>query len=100
MTEEEWLAYEDPKVMHGALTDQRWCRPCGGSGEVKGGPCPSCVSQRKSRLVACAFWRLLWDELEDDSQRRAVAMAERYAEGRASQQELWQAWYRTTSLGA
>jgi hypothetical protein len=46
------------------------------------------VSDRQQRLIACAFVRLVWDWLEDDRSRKAVEVAELYADGRATDEEL------------
>jgi hypothetical protein len=72
MTETEWLACQNPRQLFGALGDQ--------------------LSERKVRLFACACCRAIWDRLPDDSSRQAVAMAERFADGRATAEELGQAY--------
>lgn len=46
------------------------------------------VSPRKLRLLAAGFCRLVWDRFEDAECREAVETAERYADGRATVQEL------------
>lgn len=49
------------------------------------------VSERRLRLFACACCRRWWSRLRDSRARRAVEMAERFAEGQASADELIQA---------
>jgi hypothetical protein len=46
------------------------------------------MSARKLRLLACAACRTVWDSLVDDRSRNAVIVAERFADGQASQEEL------------
>jgi hypothetical protein len=90
MTEAEWLACEDSRVMLAVLTGadhpRRWGR---------------CVSDRKLRLFACAVCRQAWGRLTDPRSRRAVEVAECYADGLAGEGELeiarvvwapWNAW--------
>jgi hypothetical protein len=68
MTESEWLACTDPLRM----LDQPAARR----------------DERKLRLFACAVCRRLWGLLRDERSRRAVEVAERYADGLASAEEL------------
>jgi hypothetical protein len=68
MTEAEWLACTDPEKM---------LRFLGGK-----------VSGRKLRLFACACCRRIWHWMPDEQTRKAVEVAERYADGRASEQAL------------
>jgi hypothetical protein len=73
MTEAEWLAGTDPQPLLEFLRE---------SGKV---------SDRKLRLLACAFCRRTWHLLPDQRPRRAVDLAERYADGGAGAAELAEA---------
>jgi hypothetical protein len=68
MNEVEWLAGIDPAAMLTYLEGK--------------------VSDRKLRLFACACVRRYWNRLRWPAPREAVATAERYAEGQASDAEL------------
>ena len=77
MTEAEWLACDDPLVMidhiGGKVSDRK-------------------VSDRKLRLFACACARLVWHLLDDTRSRDAVEVAERFADGLATGDDLDTAW--------
>lgn len=69
MTESDWNSCTDPQQMLEFL--------------------PGKVSDRKLRLFACAYSRRIWHVLADS--RNPVELAERYADGQASQAELEEA---------
>ncbi len=73
MTEADWNSCTDPRKM---LTFLR------SSGRV---------SDRKSRLWMVACCRMVWHVLPDERSRTAVAVAERFADGLASESELYDA---------
>ena len=68
ITEAEWLAFADPEPMLEFLRGK--------------------VSDRQLRLFACACCRRRWNMLADARSRRAVKVAERYADGNATVEEL------------
>jgi hypothetical protein len=68
VTEEEWLACQDPTPMLALLRGR--------------------VSERRLRLFACACCRRIWDRLEQEGSRHAVEVAEDFADGRASLEQL------------
>jgi len=68
MTEAIWRQGTDPRV----LLDQVRSR----------------VSPRKLRWFACACVRAVWPWLQDPRSRRAIEVAERFADGQASSSEL------------
>jgi hypothetical protein len=70
MTEQEWLAYTDPREMLEALR-------AGGL-----------LSERKARLFAVACGRRIWHLRPDELSRRLVEAMERYADGAATDEEL------------
>ncbi len=68
MTETEWLACTDPRPMLAFLLGK--------------------ASDRKLRLFAVACCRRIGDRLEGEGVRHAVEMAEQFADGLASRQQL------------
>jgi hypothetical protein len=72
MTESEWLSATDPELMLAFLEDR-----AGG---------------RKLRLFSCACCRRIWHLLSDARVRGAVEVAERFADGLATEQERHASW--------
>jgi hypothetical protein len=71
MSEEEWLAATDLYSMWEFLWDK--------------------ASDRKSRLFTCASCRRFWHLLNDARSRYAVEIAERFADDKATKEEMLQA---------
>ena len=68
MTEAEWLACTDAQPLLSFLVGT--------------------ASARKLRLIACGCCRQIWDRLTDERSRRAVEVAERFADGLATSGDL------------
>jgi hypothetical protein len=68
MTETDWLSCSDPVLLLRHVS--------------------STASERKLRLLACATCRRLWFMLREEHSRRAVEVAERFADDLASADEL------------
>jgi hypothetical protein len=73
MTSSDWLTSTDPQTMIAFLQDN------------------GRASQRKQRLFAAACSRRLWHLLVHDASREAIEVAERFAEGLATGDELYRA---------
>jgi hypothetical protein len=71
MTETEWLEYEHPNGMHHFVGNK---------------------PKRKLRLFACACCRRIWHLLTDERCRRAVEIAEQYADGLIEESDCAKAW--------
>jgi hypothetical protein len=85
MTEEQWLACTDSASMPGFL-----CFGLKVSRTKRG--------RRKLRLYACACCRRAWHLLPDERDRRALEVAERFADGAASNDELESTWREMRGL--
>lgn len=72
MDEREWLSTLDPNSLVHSLRGRR-------------------ASERKLRLFAVACCRLVWDCLTEPRSRTAVEVAERYADGAATYEEMFAA---------
>ena len=70
MTEAEWQTCADPAALLAHLRDR------------------GRLGERQLRRFACACVRRVWPLLADDRLRRAVQVAERFADGRATVSEL------------
>jgi hypothetical protein len=76
MTEAEWLACADPDALLEYLKKlNRW------EGIE--------TSERKLRLLACAFCRRIWHLMPDELSRATVELCECYVDGLADPQALW-----------
>ena len=73
MTEQEWLACTDPTTM------LEWLQA------------NHLITDRKQRLLDCACVRRVWHLLTDERGRKAVEVAERFADGMAELDELREA---------
>ena len=73
MTESEWLACTDPEPMLEFLRGK--------------------ASDRRLRLFACACCRRIWHLLADERSRMAVEIAEQYADGLSTYEQLTDASY-------
>lgn len=76
MTEEQWLACDSPMCL------LRYRAPWGERGQR----CRR-VRARQLRLCGCACLRLVWEWIPDELTRTAIKVAERFAEGDATDEE-------------
>jgi hypothetical protein len=79
MTEAEWLACDDPRPM------LKWLR--------------GKASDRKRRLLAVGCCRRIWKDIRMATRRRAVEVAEQFADGTAGANDLRAALLRATAGG-
>lgn len=73
VTEAEWLASTDPQLMLTIL--EPWAAD-------------GVVSDRQLRLFVCASCRRLWHLLGDQTRQNNVELAERFVDGKASEEEI------------
>jgi hypothetical protein len=92
MTEAEWLSCSDPDRMLEYLAVKRptvggWLARLGFRREPEPEPEPPQLSTRKLQLYACACCRRIGHLLTDERSQQAVEVAERYADGLATEEE-------------
>src|SRR5437660_12654087 len=91
MTEAEWLAGTDPNPLLGYVGRTLHAEERVASRRARPGALlkhlPRKGRDRKLRLFAVACCRRAWERIPDETCRRAVEVAERFADGQASQQE-------------
>lgn len=88
MTEQEWLACDDPQRMLSFLREREWIAEPPRLDQATG-KVALLATDRKLRLFACACCRAIWPQLwPDPRSRRAVEVAERFADGLATEEEL------------
>jgi hypothetical protein len=82
MTEAKWLASTDPAAM------MRFLLPHHARDRVSGQLPGFMATDRRLRLFAVACCYQVWDKITDPRSRRAVEVAERFADGEATRDEL------------
>lgn len=82
MDEQEWLMSTDPQRMLLYLTSQSFGQATVIHRDYQR------ISDRKFRLFACACCRQVWHLLTDERSRKAVEVAERYADRLATEEEF------------
>lgn len=96
MTEQDWLTCNKPQLMLDVITKYNGLRST-----PPGFVVPYRASDRKLRLFLCACCRHLWDKLTDTSSKYAVETAEKFADGEATEKDLYNAhWDQTSVTGA
>jgi hypothetical protein len=94
LTEQQWLACIDPAPMLEFLSAEARAERLGlapadaptlSPGRPAGG---EARSERKFRLFTCACARRIWDLLTQRANQRGVEVAERYADGEATDEDL------------
>lgn len=87
MTEADWLAGVHPQIMLAWLLD-------GSSEETVGRSYGRhlLATDRKLRLFVCACVRSMWDHIPDWRSRRAVKVAEQFADGEVTHSETFKAY--------
>jgi hypothetical protein len=88
MTEAEWLACADPQRIHDVLTGCHTRTDGSVVPQHIRGILPQQLSERKLRLFVCASCRAVWQLLRDGWSRESVDVAERFADGSATEEEL------------
>src|ERR1022692_3524236 len=96
MTEAEWLASTDPRIIHLPHPPIPLDLMLGHLEESLG-VIKTKWGRRKLRLFACACCRRYWPRLEKKT-RLAIELAERFADGLATRQERWEFWQEIARL--
>jgi hypothetical protein len=93
MTEQQWLASDDPSTMLAVI--RSW-----NARGADGGPDGHiAVSGRKLRLFACACCRQVWHLLTDERSRQSVEVAERFADGKVTDEQCETVWLAARTAG-